>query len=63
MEGAPTGALRRSRPVRPFPEPEVPPRVASAFARGGRNFQRIRSERAESASLALWEEHARTGRG
>jgi hypothetical protein len=34
---------------------DVPAAVAATFARGGRNFQRIHSERAEEGTRSLWE--------
>jgi hypothetical protein len=40
---------------RPFGEDEVPTAVAATFARGGRNFQRTRDERAERRTAELWE--------
>jgi hypothetical protein len=40
---------------RPFGEAEVPAAVAATFARGGRNFQRTRDERAERDSVRLWD--------
>lgn len=40
--------------VRPFGEDEVPTAVAATFARGGRNFQRTHSERAERETEGLW---------
>jgi hypothetical protein len=40
---------------RPFRPDDVPAAVAAAFARGGRNFQRIRSERAEERTRSLWQ--------
>lgn len=43
---------------RPFGEHEVPPAVAATFARGGRNFQRIRDAGTERATAALWREAA-----
>jgi len=39
---------------RPFGEDEVPAAVAETFARGGRNFQRTHSERAERKTAELW---------
>ena len=39
---------------RPFDEAEVPAAVSATFARGGRNFQRIRDTEAERISAALW---------
>ena len=44
---------------RPFGDDEVPPRVAYAFERGGRNLQRIRDDAAERRTAALWDEHVR----
>jgi len=43
---------------RPFGADEVPTAVAAAFARGGRNLQRINDERAERQSAELWSRHA-----
>ncbi|MBB4663532.1 hypothetical protein [Conexibacter arvalis] len=40
---------------RPFGEHDVPAAVAATFARGGRNFQRIRDPGAERATAALWD--------
>ena len=40
---------------RPFGEDEVPAAVAATFARGGRNFQRIRG--AEGATPRMWESY------
>ncbi|WP_449281841.1 GAF domain-containing protein [Leucobacter sp.] len=40
----------------PVAEPRVPAAVRRAFARGGRNWQRIRDESASPRSLDLWEE-------
>jgi hypothetical protein len=40
---------------RPFGPDDVPAAVAATFARGGRNFQRIHSERAEERTRSLWE--------
>jgi hypothetical protein len=40
---------------RPFGPDDVPAAVAATFARGGRNFQRIHSERAEQRTRSLWE--------
>jgi hypothetical protein len=42
---------------RPIAEDEVPPAVASTFARGGRNFQRTHDERAERDTETLWTRH------
>lgn len=46
------------RPAQWLPEAvgerEAPPRVAYAFARGGRNFQRIRDAEVEEVSERLW---------
>ncbi len=39
---------------RPFGEDVVPAAVAQAFARGGRNLQRIRDEQAERQTASLW---------
>ncbi|ONI67473.1 GAF domain-containing protein [Kribbella sp. ALI-6-A] len=39
---------------RAFTENDVPAAAAYSFSRGGRNFQRIRDPRVESATLALW---------
>lgn len=39
---------------RVFAEAEVPARVAVAFARGGRNFQRIHDAQAERLTAELW---------
>ena len=39
---------------RPFGEDLVPAAVAHTFARGGRNLQRIRDERAERLTAELW---------
>jgi hypothetical protein len=44
---------------RPFGDDEVPARVAYAFARGGRNLQRIRDDEAERRTAALWDERVR----
>jgi hypothetical protein len=38
----------------PFPESAVPAGTASAFARGGRNFQRITDLEAEAGTERLW---------
>jgi hypothetical protein len=43
---------------RPFGADAVPTAVADTFARGGRNLQRTRDERAERETAALWEEAA-----
>jgi hypothetical protein len=40
---------------RTFGEDDVPAAVAATFARGGRNFQRTRDERAEAETMALWD--------
>jgi hypothetical protein len=37
-----------------FGEPDVPPAVAAAFARGGRNFQRTHDPDAERLTAGLW---------
>ncbi len=42
---------------RAFTGGEVPAAVAATFARGGRNLQRIRDERAERQSVELWARH------
>jgi len=42
---------------RRFGDDEVPSAVAATFARGGRNFQRTRSERAERRTAELWAEY------
>ena len=39
----------------------VPPAVAAAFTRGGRNLQRIRDEPAERATFDLWRAHGDLG--
>jgi hypothetical protein len=39
---------------RPFGTDTAPPAVAAAFARGGRNLQRIKDERAEQQSVEFW---------
>ena len=39
---------------RPFGEHEVPEAVATTFARGGRNFQRIHGEAVERQTAELW---------
>ena len=44
---------------RPLGEGEAPARVAYAFARGGRNLQRIRDAGAERRTAELWAQHHR----
>jgi len=39
---------------RPFGDDEVPTGVADAFARGGRNFQRVHDSAAEARTTQLW---------
>jgi hypothetical protein len=41
-----------------FDEQDVPAGVVATFARGGRNFQRIRDQDVERGTAALWERHA-----
>jgi hypothetical protein len=56
--GARAVGIHHVRPAewldRPFGEHEVPAAVAETFARGGRNLQRTRSERAERETARLW---------
>ena len=50
--------LRHVRPAawldRPLRKDEVPPAVAAAFARGGRNLQRTHDDDAEQRTAELW---------
>ncbi|MBB5741635.1 hypothetical protein HD600_000132 [Microbacterium ginsengiterrae] len=39
----------------PIPHDEAPPSVNATYARGGRNWQRIRDERAAPDTVRLWE--------
>lgn len=41
----------------PVPLPDVPAAVLATFARGGRNFQRVRDADAEAATCRWWAEH------
>jgi hypothetical protein len=43
---------------RPFSEDEAPAAVVQTFARGGRNFQRIRDGNAQRRTAELWAEHS-----
>jgi hypothetical protein len=56
--GARAVGIHHARPTqwldRSFGADSVPPAVAAAFARGGRNLQRINDGRAEQQSVELW---------
>lgn len=43
----------------PIPDAQAPPPVLATFARGGRNWQRIRAEDALPLSARLWDEAGR----
>jgi len=55
--------IHHVRPARwaaaPVSEADAPAGVVATFARGGRNFQRIRDPRAERNTAVLWERRAR----
>jgi hypothetical protein len=56
--GAQAVGIHHTRPTqwlnRSFGPESVPSAVAAAFARGGRNLQRINDERAEQQTVELW---------